>query len=259
MIKNTKLKSGLEIKRARLFVVEEQEILREAYEAIFPLDPTIELAGITGDNDPEAIMDVLSALQPDAIILGIRTLHPSTISQVEVIREHFPEIGIIILATHYDIQGMKELQRSARKGSKGYAFLLKHSLDRISQLTQVVHGVIQGHVIFDAMVMEDLSNFSENRAAILKELTHRELEVLSLMAKRYRNGTIADVLCIDAKTVERHVHSIYSKLNIAESDYKHPRVNAIMLYIQATGQLPYDNFFRESENGETPINPGSRR
>jgi len=116
--------------------------------------------------------------------------------------------------------------------------LLKHSIDRIGQLAQVIRAVTEGQVILDPVVMEGLIGAGEAKTAFLKELTHRELEVLSWMAKGYRNGTIAEVLCVDPKTIERHINAIYSKLNMV-TDSKHPRVSAIMLYLRATGQLPY--------------------
>ncbi len=117
---------------------------------------------------------------------------------------------------------------------------MKHSIDRASQLTQVVHAVTEGQVILDSVVMEGLIGAGESKTTFLKELTHRELEVLSWMAKGYRNATIAEVLCVDPKTIERHINSIYSKLNMVTNS-KHPRVSSIMLYLKATGLLPQDD------------------
>ena len=91
------------------------------------------------------------------------------------------------------------------------------------------------------MVMEGLIGAGEAKTALLKDLTHRELEVLSWMAKGFRNSTIADVLCVDPKTIERHINSIYSKINMG-AESKHPRVHATILYLKATGQLPIEGF-----------------
>ena len=78
-------------------------------------------------------------------------------------------------------------------------------------------------------------------ATLLKDLTSRELEVLSWMAKGYRNPTIAELLFLQPKTVERHVNGIYGKLGAA-LDSKHPRVHAITLYLRAMGILPAEDF-----------------
>lgn len=241
MTESRKSGSSPEATKIKLYIVEEQEILRDAYKAVMPSEPTIEIAGISGDNNTESIMSVLAALQPDAVLLGTKMLQTSTITQLETIRQQFPDLGIVLLSTLYDAKGIKQLRGFTKESSKGCAFLLKHSIDRVSQLVQVVHAVTEGQVILDSVVMEGLIGAGETKTAFLKELTHRELEVLSWMAKGYRNATIAEVLCVDPKTVERHINSIYSKLNMATNS-KHPRVSSIMLYLKATGQLPQDDF-----------------
>ena len=231
------VKRELQSKRVRVFIVEEQELLRDAYQAVLPSESTLEVVGISDDTDIDNIVGTLASLEPEAVVLGTKMLQASIINEMEIIRDKFPNIGIVLLSTLYDIQGIKQLRGFTKNSSKGCAFLLKHSIDRISQLTQVVHAVTEGQVILDSVVMEGLIGAGEAKTSFLKELTHRELEVLSWMAKGYRNATIAEVLCVDPKTIERHINSIYSKLNMV-AENKHPRVNSIMLYLRATGQLP---------------------
>jgi DNA-binding NarL/FixJ family response regulator len=131
---------------------------------------------------------------------------------------------------------------------------------------RVIRAVTEGRVIIDPLVKEGLIGVSDARiallndlthsemalirtgdagAASLKELTRRELEVLSWMAKEMKNTSIAEVLCIDQRTVKCHINSIYNKLN-GKLDSKHPRVSAIMLYLKAIGQLSGDETRRES-------------
>ena len=235
-----KSKTEIEVKKIKVYIVEEQGLLRDAYSAVLPSEPTLDVLGISSDSSTEGIMSVLSAIQPDAVILGTKLLSPTNVEQLETIREQFPDMGIVLLSAVYDIHGINKLREFTMKGSSGWAFFLKHSIERPSQLTQLVHTVTEGQVSFDAMVMESLVGSGENRANLLKKLTHRELEVLSWMEKGYRNQTIADVLDVDVKIIERHTNSIYSKLNM-ETNSKHPRVSSILLYLKATGQLPdYD-------------------
>lgn len=230
--------------KLKLYIVEEQEILREAYKAALQRETSIELVGVAEDGNLETIIDKLSTLHPDVVLLGIKALQASIIEKLEAIRENNPQVGIVLLSALYDIKGVKRLREFARKGSKGCAFLLKHSIDKIAQLSRIVHSVSEGQVIVDSMVMEGLIEAQDPSATFLKELTARELEVLSWMSKGFRNLTIAEVLCVDPKTVERHINSIYSKLSLA-SESKHARVSAVMLYLRATGQLPAEDFMRE--------------
>ena len=229
--------SGGSQKKIRLYIVEEQEILQQAYSVAFPAETSVEIVGMSNDTSVEVVVGILAALKPDVVILGTKMLKSGTITQLEAIRDQFPDIGIILLSTLYDLQGIKELREFTRSGSKGCAFLLKHSIDRVNQLTKIVHSVVEGQVILDPVVMEGLIGAGDAKAAFLKDLTQREMEVLSWMSKAYKNATIADILCVDPKTIERHINAIYSKLNMV-TDSKHPRVNAIMLYLAATGQLP---------------------
>ena len=115
---------------------------------------------------------------------------------------------------------------------------MKYSVDSASQLVQIIHAVAEGRVTIDSAIMGDL--VAEPSDSILRELTPRELEILGWMAKGYKNSTIAEVLFLELKTVERHINSIYSKLNAMHDDSQQARVYAILLYLKATGQLVTD-------------------
>lgn len=119
----------------------------------------------------------------------------------------------------------------------GRAYLLKHTIDTVDQLIQVVCSVAQWRIIVDPMVMDGLINSADANGSLLSDLSPRELEVLSWMAKGFRNDTIAQVLSRDVRTVERHINSIYGKLEIDDAS-RDPRVNAALKYLQTTGSLP---------------------
>ena len=110
----------------------------------------------------------------------------------------------------------------------------------------MIFSVVEGRIIIDPMVMEGLIKTGDADNTFLRDLSPRELEVLSWMAKGYRNDTIADVLSRDVKTVERHINNIYSKLHSdreeGSGDSRHPRVKAALTYLRATGLLPADQF-----------------
>lgn len=227
-------------KKTRLYIVEEQEILREAYKVFFAYEPAIEVIGLSESGEPEHLRKALSDLKPDVLLVGTKVLHASFVDGLETLREGLPQTGIVLLSALYDVKGIKRLRAFAKKGGIGCAYLFKHSVDNIGQLVQVIQAVSRGHVILDPVVMEGLIESGESKAAtFLKELSPRELEVLNWMAKGFRNQAIADVLCVDGKTIERHINSIYSKFS-PTSESKHARVNAITLYLKATGQLPGD-------------------
>ena len=116
-----------------------------------------------------------------------------------------PDMAIALLFAFYDFQSIKALRRFSLDSGAGCAYLLKHTVDTADQLVKVVNAVAEGRVIIDPMVMEGLVREDNEQTRLLSELTPREFEVLSWMAKGYRNDTIADVRGCDVRTVERHI------------------------------------------------------
>ena len=146
-------------------------------------------------------------------------------------------MSIVLLFAFYDAQGIKALRGYPQRSSLGRAYLLKHTIDTVDQLIQVVCPVAQWRIIVDPMVMDGLINSADANGSLLSDLSPRELEVLSWMAKGFRNDTIAQVLSRDVRTVERHINSIYGKLEIDDAS-RDPRVNAALKCLQTTGSLP---------------------
>ncbi|MEE9286319.1 MAG: response regulator transcription factor [Dehalococcoidia bacterium] len=228
-------------KRVRLYIAEEQQLLREAYQSFFLPCADIEVVGTSGETDGEALARAASALSPNVLLVGIKVLQPRVVERMAVLRDSCPGVAIVLLSAYYDVKGITALREFSKGGGVGCAYLLKHTIDTVEQLTQVVYSVAEGRIIVDPAVMEGLISTSESRTNYLKDLSPRELEVLSWIAKGYRNNTIAEVLCLEPKTVERHINSIYSKLGTFPES-KHARVHSVTLYLRATGQLPAEDF-----------------
>lgn len=222
--------------KVRLYIIEEQEILREAYTTFFPHEASIELLGMVADG--ENLAETVAPLKPEVLVYGTKLLQTSVVAKLESIRECSPSTAPVLLSALYDVKAIKELREFARKSSVGCAYLLKHSIDTAAQLTQLIHAVAEGRVILDPAVMEGLIAASEPGSSLLRDLTAREIEVLNWMSKGYKNNTIAELLCLETKTVERHINNIYSKLGDGENS-THQRVHSVILYLRATGQLPW--------------------
>lgn len=216
----------------RLYIMEEQEIYREIYRHILPSRASIELLEVTSDSDIGMLSKVLPELCPDVLLLSTKKLEASTVDELELLRMNQPKIGIVLLLVCYSSQDIELLRRLAMKGEGGMALFLKQSLDQIDQLWRTVMAVNQGQVILDPQLASFMFA-GKPECPFLKQLTTRELEILSLLAQGYTNAAIADSLYIDIKTVEHHLNSMYSKLK-ADSEYydKHLRVSAAKLYLE---------------------------
>ena len=236
-------------KTARIFLAEEQQILKDAYLSFFNDQPSIQVLGSSDDTSTDALLAAAKAFQPDTMLLGVKTVQQETVEKLDMLRQACPGVGIVLLFAFYDMQGIRALREFSKETSSGCAYLLKHTVDTVEQLTQVIFSVVEGRIIIDPMVMEGLIKTGDAHNSFLRELSPRELEVLSWMAKGYRNDTIAGVLSRDVKTVERHINNIYSKLHSdreeSPEESRYPRVQAALTYLRATGLLPADQFIED--------------
>lgn len=220
-----------------LYVVEEQEIYREIYRYILPQRGNIEILRISESDAPGTMLRAVAELCPQVMLLSVKKLNVDIIEELERIRNSYPRMGIVILIVFYSSQDIELLRRLALCGESGMALFLKQSLDKVDQLCRTILAVSQGQVILDP----PLATFmfaGKPECPFLKQLTTRELEILSLLSQGYTNSAIADTLFIDIKTVEHHLNSMYSKLK-TDPDYntKHLRVSAARLYLETMGSL----------------------
>jgi DNA-binding NarL/FixJ family response regulator len=220
-----------------LYVVEEQEIYREIYHHILTTRADIELLRLSENGETGAMMQTVSELHPQVLLLSVKKLNAGIIEELERIRNSYPRIGIVILIVFYNSQDIELLRRLALRGESGMALFLKQSLDTVDQLCRTILAVSQGQVILDPPLATYMFAGKPD-CPFLKQLTARELEILSLLARGYTNSAIANTLFIDIKTVEHHLNSMYSKLK-ADPEYnsKHLRVSAARLYLETMGGL----------------------
>ena len=220
-----------------LYVVEEQEIYREVYKSVLPTRANIELLRVSANGEIGTLSRSVAELCPNILLLSVKKLDIDIIEELEKLRSAYPKMGIVILLVFYSSQDIELLRRLALSGEGGMALFLKQSLDKVDQLCRTILAVGQGQVILDP----PLATFmfaGKPECPFLKQLTTRELEILSLLAQGYTNSAIAETLYIDIKTVEHHLNSMYSKLK-ADPGYndKHLRVSAARLYLETMGDL----------------------
>ena len=159
-----------------LFLAEEQQILREAYQSVFSAQSNIELLGSTADTSTAFLAGMVQALKPDVIILGVKAVQPCTVEKLEALLEVCPHMGLVLLLAMYDGQGIKALWEFSRDSSTGCAYLLKHTIDTVEQLTQVVSSVVEGRIIVDPMVMEELIRTGDSGNGVVQELSPKEMD-----------------------------------------------------------------------------------
>lgn len=230
------LQTQVEGENIKVLIVDDQEVIREAFGMLLASDPTVDLVGVLGDG--ESAVQMIPVLAPDVVIMDVKMPGLNGIAAAQKIREAHPEVGIILLSAYDDSEYIREFLKDDPRGK---SYLLKHTLATMDELIRTIHDVAAGRTVLDPIMVEKLTSqkgISENSP--LKDLTRRELEVLSLMAKACTNATIASILYIQPRTVEHHINSIFSKLGIAPENGQHARVQAVLAYLKATGQSRQD-------------------
>ena len=213
-------------------MVDDQEVIREAFGALLSRESSIDLIGMFSDGEEAVTM--VPTLDPDVVVMDVQMPKLNGVAAARQIREFAPQIGIILLSAHEESEYIREF---LREDPKGKAYLLKHTLGTMDELIRTIHDVAAGRTVIDPIMvgrLTDDNGVQENSP--LKELTRRELEVLSLIAKACTNQTIAGILYIQPRTVEHHINGIFSKLGFANDTPQHARVQAVLAYLKATGQ-----------------------
>jgi DNA-binding NarL/FixJ family response regulator len=143
-----------------------------------------------------------------------------------VIREEFPEAGILVLSAHVEVEEAVELlERGQRVG-----YMLKSRVTDVGDFVETVERIARGGSVIDPGLVHELVA-ARRRDDPLDELTPREREVLALMAEGRSNAGIARRLVVTEGTVEKHVHSILGKLRLPETDDDHRRVLAVIAFL----------------------------
>jgi DNA-binding NarL/FixJ family response regulator len=221
-----------------LYTVEEEKIYHDISRAVLQSKVPIELLGVLSSRNIGVLRQTVSKLAPDVLLMSIKKLEADIIKELEKIRTDYPKIGIVLLLEFCSAQDIELLRRLAVKGvGGGTALFLKQTLGRIERLCMAIPAVSQGQFILD-LPLATFMFAGKPGHPFLKQLTHRELEILNLLAEGYTNLAIAKTLYIEPKTVERHLNSIYGKLK-ADGEFtdKHVRVSVAKLYLETIGDL----------------------
>jgi DNA-binding NarL/FixJ family response regulator len=212
----------------RVIVTDDDVLLREGVASL--------LAGAGFDvvaqaGDAEELKRLVPELEPDLLLVDIRMPPTHTtegLDAAHAIRAERPDIGILVLSAHVEVDHAMELVASGQRSG----YLLKSRVTNVDEFLETVQRVAEGGSVVDPAVVRELVN-ARRREDPLGELTVREREVLELMAEGRSNAGIARQLWVTEGTVEKHVRSVLAKLPLAESSDDHRRVLAVLTYLES--------------------------
>lgn len=212
--------------RIRVLVVEADSLLRDMLRTVLGAELRLQLVGATGDA-AEAIA-LASSERAEVTLVGLDSnSEHAALGVAQAISSSRAASKIVFLGENPDRRTLAALPAFR---AAGWSYLLRQSVSDVATLVRAIDGAAMGLVVLDPTVVESLGR----RETRLSALTKRQLEVLSLMAKGNNNAAIAKALVLEEKSVENHINAIFGQLNLNRDNAAHPRVKAVLLYLQET-------------------------
>ena len=213
----------------RVVIAEDSLLLREG------LAQLLERAGfdVVGQagNAEELLLKVRS-YKPDVAVIDVR-MPPTQTDEgaraADQIRAEQPDVGILLLSQI--IEATVALRLFSER-PEGFGYLLKDRVLEIDDFIDAVRRVGRGGSALDPQVVAQLVG-RRRQDDPLGELTGREREVLELMAEGRSNQGIGAKLFLSPKTVETHIHRVFTKLGLEQAPQDHRRVLAVLAYLAA--------------------------
>jgi DNA-binding NarL/FixJ family response regulator len=220
----------------RVVLGEDSYLVREGIRRVLAEQPDVEVVATCADLD--SLHAAVQSARPDVVLTDIRMPPTNTdegISLAAELRTTNPDVGVVVLSQYAEAVYAARLFEG---GSDRRGYLLKERISEPAELSRALGMVAGGGSIVDPRVVEQLLRTQQRAGdARLDALTPREQEILALVAEGWSNAVIAERLKITKRAVERHIHSIFSKLDLGEPEVS-GRVKATLLYLAAeAGQV----------------------
>ena len=192
---------------------------RSSFEVVGQAGTASELIALVRDHKPElAIIDI--RMPPSHTSEGL--------DAARVIREELPQTAILVLSAHVEVEQATDLLASGERSG----YLLKSRVTDVDEFIETLRRIVKGGSVVDPALVHELVT-ARRVEDPLDVLSPREREVLSLMAEGRSNAGIAHQLWITEGTVEKHVHSILTKLRLPATEDDQRRVLAVITFLDA--------------------------
>jgi DNA-binding NarL/FixJ family response regulator len=209
-------------------VAEDQVLLREGLIRLLQ-DNDLDVVAAVGDAG--TLITSVAEQRPDVALVDIRlppAFRDEGLRAAIEIRSAFPETATLILSQYVEPAYAAELLAD---GGGRVGYLLKDRVFDVDEFVEAVRRVGQGGTALDPQVVSQLVS-RHRRGSPIDRLTGREREVLGLMAEGRSNAGIAGVLVLTIGAVEKHIATIFSKLDLPPSGSDNRRVLAVLAHLQ---------------------------
>jgi DNA-binding NarL/FixJ family response regulator len=211
-------------------LADDSYLMRQAMRQVLDGVDGIEVVAVCEDG--AALLDVVDRLLPAVVVTDIR-MPPSGddegIRIAAALRASHPEVGVVVLSQYLEPRYGVDLLAD---GAEGRAYLIKERIHDRAELVTAIEVVARGGSLIDPrMVAMLMRPEGARQSSALSELTPREIEVLREMATGKSNAAIAEALVLTKRAVEKHVGSIFFKLDLQDEEHVSRRVAAVLAYL----------------------------
>ncbi|MGA8722736.1 MAG: response regulator transcription factor [Solirubrobacteraceae bacterium] len=215
-------------------VAEDSYVIREFLTATLSAAAEVELVAVCTNG--KELQTAIATWDPDVVLTDIRMPPSGGDEGVRIaasLRDTHPDVGVVVLSQYAE---PAYAIRLLEHGTGGRAYLLKERIRNKEQLLDAIKAVARGGSVIDPTIVDILIE-SRARAAKsqLSQLTARERELLAEIASGKSNSAIAESLVLTKRAVEKHVNSIFSKLNLPETHDVSRRVKATLIFLSEDG------------------------
>jgi DNA-binding NarL/FixJ family response regulator len=214
-------------KPVRVVVGEDSFLVREGIVRALELDG-VELVSVAEDLDSLRLL--IAHEQPDVVLTDIRMPPTQTDEGIRLAQDLAatqPDVGVVVLSQYARAAYAIELFET---GNPRRAYLLKDRIADATFLLNAIRSVAEGRPLLDSVLVSLLTDTGRTEGGGLGSLTDRETEVIALVAEGLSNAAIAERLTLTKRAVERHINSIFAKLDLKDADSYNRRVLAALLY-----------------------------
>ena len=185
----------------------------------------------------EELLQLVATDAPDVAVIDIR-MPPSYTNEglraAQEIRDAYPQVGTVVLSQYIEVEYALKLVTGT---SERVGYLLKDRIGDVGEFVAALERVAAGETVVEPTLVDELLNAPAARDP-LGGLTPRERQVLSLVAQGKTDRGISEELFVTRKTVEAHVRSILTKLDLPDDASENRRVHAVLAFLGAGDSRP---------------------
>ncbi len=197
--------------RIRVVLADDHVLVREGIRQFLEETDDIQVIGEAGNG--AEVLQLVEETSPDVAVLDIQMPEVTGIEATRRIKQHFPDVQVLILTAHDDDPYIRALLRA---GADGYVLKTATSEELVKAVRDVHHGLTALSPAVATAVVRQMSHEAPPGAADQVEtLTEREIDVLRLAAQGMTNREIGQELGISHRTVQGHLANVYEKLNVS--------------------------------------------